>query len=91
MLNTDPKRPLARIVGSIAGLAILGWGLDAVLRRGDLLYRNWFGEFVFAPFAIIFGLVIILQPYSNLKYWENLRLAPSGDSYSTLRSIPHLY
>jgi hypothetical protein len=31
------------------------------LWRGDLHYRNWFGELVFAPFAILFGLAIIFS------------------------------
>ena len=60
MLDTDPKRPLIRIVAGLAGLSVLGWGIAAVLWRNDLHYKNWFGELVFAPFAILFGLLIIL-------------------------------
>lgn len=59
MLNTDPKRPLARIVAALAGLSIFGWGLGAILWHGDLHYRNFFGELVFAPFAILFGVIIL--------------------------------
>ena len=61
MLDTDPKRPLTRIVAGVAGLAVFGWGLRAILWQGSLHYRNWFGELVFAPFAILFGLLIILS------------------------------
>jgi uncharacterized membrane protein YdjX (TVP38/TMEM64 family) len=59
MLNTDPKRPLARIVAVFAGLAVFGWGMRAVLGQHNLHYQNWFGELIFAPLAILFGLVII--------------------------------
>jgi hypothetical protein len=61
MLNTDPKRPLVRIIATLAGLAIFGWGLEAFLWQRDLHYKNWFGELIFAPFAILFGLAMILS------------------------------
>jgi hypothetical protein len=60
MFNYDPKRPLVRGVAAIAGLVVIGWGVAAVRPRGDLHYSNWFGEPVFAPFAIIFGLIIVV-------------------------------
>jgi hypothetical protein len=60
LLDTDPKRPLVRVVAGLAGLAVSSWGLGAIMWRGDLHYKNWFGELVFAPFAILFGLVIVL-------------------------------
>jgi len=53
----DPKRPLVRIVAGLAGLSMIGWGFSGF--RGDLHYSNWFGEPVFAPFAIIGGLFTI--------------------------------
>ena len=59
MLNTDPERPLVRVVAGLAGLAILGWGLRGLSWREALHYRNWFGESVFAPIAIFFGLLIV--------------------------------
>jgi hypothetical protein len=43
----------------LAGLAVFGWGLRGVLGQPDLHYRNWFGDLVFGPFAIFFGLLII--------------------------------
>jgi hypothetical protein len=61
MINTDPKRPLARVVAGVVGLAVFGWGFGAIVWRGDLHYNNWFGELVFAPFAILFGVIIILS------------------------------
>jgi hypothetical protein len=59
MFNSDPKSPLIRIVAGLGGLTVIGCGLAAILWRGDLHYRNWIGELVFAPFAILFGLVIL--------------------------------
>jgi len=55
----DPRRPMVRVVAGFAGLAVLGWGLAPVLRHNDLHYQNWFGELVFAPFAILFGLLAL--------------------------------
>jgi hypothetical protein len=55
MLNTDPTRPLFRIVVGLAGLAMVGFGVNALVQHGDRFYTNWFGGLVFAPLAIIFG------------------------------------
>lgn len=59
MLNTEPQRPLARIVAGLAGLAMVGFGVGALVRRGDMFYRNWFGGLVFAPLALLFGVFTI--------------------------------
>jgi hypothetical protein len=59
MLNTEPQRPLPRIVAAIAGLAMVCLGLAPLLRRGDIFYTNWFGGLVFAPLAIAFGIFTI--------------------------------
>lgn len=53
MLNTQPQRPLPRIVAALAGLAMICLGLTPLLRRGDVFYTNWFGGLVFAPLAIV--------------------------------------
>jgi hypothetical protein len=58
VLNTDPHGILYRIVAVVAGLAIVGFGVTPLL-RGDLFSTNWFGELVFAPLAIGFGLIVI--------------------------------
>jgi hypothetical protein len=72
LLNTDPKRPLARIVAALAGLSIFGWGLGAILWHGDLHYGNFFGELVFAPFAIRSGSSFWVVLYSSLKSWAKI-------------------
>jgi len=59
MFDLEPKKPLYRGIAALAGLVLLGLGLGPILSHGDLFYKNWFGEWVFAPFAIIFGLVIV--------------------------------
>jgi hypothetical protein len=49
------------MVAGLAGLSIFAWGLGAILWRGELLhYRIFFGELVFAPFAILFGVILIV-------------------------------
>ena len=47
MLNTEPRRPLVRIVAALAGLAMVGFGVGTLVRRGDMFYTNWFGGLVF--------------------------------------------
>ena len=59
MLNTDPQRPLTRIVAGLAGVAMICIGLAPLLRRGDMFYTNWFDGLVFAPLAILFGIFTI--------------------------------
>ncbi len=59
MLNSDPHGFLYRIVAVVAGLAIVSFGVTPLLHRGDLFSTNWFGELVFAPLAIVFGLIVI--------------------------------
>jgi hypothetical protein len=49
------------MVAGLAGLSIFAWGLGAILWRGELLhYRIFFGEFVFAPVAILFAVILIV-------------------------------
>ena len=59
MQNTEPRRPLARIVAALAILAMVCLGAAPLVRRGDTFNTNWFGGLVFAPFAIIFGVFTI--------------------------------
>jgi hypothetical protein len=58
MSNTDRHGFLHRVVAIVAGLAIFGFGV-APLRGGDLFGTNWFGELVFAPLAIVLGLIVV--------------------------------
>ena len=41
------------------GLLILGWGVGTLVAR-RLHYPNWFGEPVFAPFAVFIGALLVL-------------------------------
>ena len=59
MLNTEPGRPLHRIVAGLAGLAMISMGIAPLVRRGDMFYTNWFGGLVFAPLGALFGLFTI--------------------------------
>ena len=59
MLNFDPRKPFYRALFLIFGATIIGVGIGP-LRHGRLSYENWWGGLVFAPFAIIFGIIIVL-------------------------------
>jgi len=58
MLNVEPSGFLNRFVAVLAGLAMISLGGVALIKK-DLFYTNWFGELVFAPIAVIFGLFTI--------------------------------
>jgi formate-dependent nitrite reductase membrane component NrfD len=60
MLNTDPHGFLYRIVAVVAGFAIIGFGAAPLFQRSDLFATNWFGGLVFAPLAIVLGLMVIV-------------------------------
>ena len=60
MFPSDFTRPLIRIAAALAGLAFMPRGLAGLGWRGTLPHTNWFGEVVFAPFAIVMGLAVIL-------------------------------
>ncbi len=47
------------MVAGVAGLTMIEWGLQSILIHGELHYRNWFGEIIFAPLAIVFGLIVV--------------------------------
>jgi hypothetical protein len=59
MFSSDPKSPMVRAVAVLAGLAVFGFGYRAIVGSGQLHYTNWFGELVFAPIAILLGLITI--------------------------------
>jgi hypothetical protein len=58
MLNFDPRKPFYRILFFLLGSTVIGLSLTT-FRNHDLFYENWWGGLVFAPIAIVFGLVII--------------------------------
>jgi hypothetical protein len=59
MLNFDPRKPFYRALFVLIGIAVIASGLKP-LWRGDSSYENWWGGLAFAPFAIIFGIVLIV-------------------------------
>jgi hypothetical protein len=59
MLNTDPQGFLYRFIAFLAGLAMISLGVVPTVRHHQLFYANWFGELVFTPIAILFGIFTI--------------------------------
>lgn len=59
MLNPDQHGFLYRLVSVVAGLAIIGFGVGPLLHGGDRFGTNRFGELVFAPLAVVLGLLVV--------------------------------
>jgi hypothetical protein len=59
MWYVDPARPIYRVLFAIAGAGCLVFGLMA-LKYPLLLSRNPWGAMALGPFAILFGLIMIL-------------------------------
>lgn len=57
---------LVRLGFALLSLAILQWGVLAVLKSPILGYTNYWGGYVFGPFAIVIGIllfvVLVLNP-----------------------------
>jgi len=65
MLNGEPRGFLNRLVWALVGLSAISMGVVPYLRRGEMLYTNWFGEPVFIPVALLGGFIIgcaVLKP-----------------------------
>jgi hypothetical protein len=60
MLNFDPHRPFYRALFVIIGTAMAARGI-VLLHRVGMSYQNWWGGPVFAPFAIILGIIFIAR------------------------------
>jgi hypothetical protein len=73
MLNVDPKGPLYRGVAALAALCMIGFGLRPILLRGDLNYQNWFGGLVFAPLAIVFGILLLFAAIFKPQWLQSDR------------------
>ena len=78
MLNTDPHGFLYRTVAAIAGLAIIGFGVAPLLHGGNLFGTNWFGELVFAPLAIVLGLIVIAFALFKPEWLSAKRIERKG-------------
>ncbi len=59
MLNFDPARPVFRALFLVLGAVMIGIGITPLL-HGNVSYENWWGGLAFAPFAIVFGIIIVL-------------------------------
>ncbi len=73
MLNVDPKGPLYRGVAALAALCMIGFGLRPILSSGDFNYRNWFGGLVFAPLAIMCGILLLFAALFKPQWLQTTR------------------
>ena len=80
MLNTDPHGFLYRTVAVIAGLAIIGFGVAPLFHSGDLSGTNWFGELVFAPLAIVLGVMVVAFALFKPEWLAARRIERKGRS-----------
>lgn len=84
MFSSDPKGAVYRTVVIVAGLSMIGLGLTPILGREVWLYANWFGGLVFAPLAVLFGLLMIF-----FAVWKPQWLgAPTGSKDIVNRRRP---
>ena len=58
VLSVDPHSFLYRLVAGLAGFTMIALGTGPLV-RGEIAYSNWFGGMVFAPFAVLFGILTI--------------------------------
>lgn len=58
MLTSKKRDRLARVSAVCASLLIILTGIAALL-RGNLVYSNYWGVVVFAPFAILLGVFVL--------------------------------
>jgi hypothetical protein len=59
MFKVEQHGFLYRLVALLSGLAMISLGVIPFARGGDIFYKNWFGELVFAPFAVLGGIFTI--------------------------------
>ena len=60
-ITRTPKKlkPAQQVVLGFVGLMILGWGVLTLL-GGALHYSNVWGGMMFAPFALLIGILVVL-------------------------------
>jgi hypothetical protein len=71
-ITRTPKRlkPVQQVVLGLLGLMVLGWGV-LTLFGGRLHYSNVWGGMMFAPFALLIGILVIVMA---IKTGEHTRL-----------------
>jgi hypothetical protein len=70
MRNRNPKlaqwKPIQRYFFAFLGLMLVGMG-TLNLSAGRLHYRNYWGAPVFAPFAILIGVLVLIGAFTYRK------------------------
>jgi len=76
MFRSDSTRPLVRIVAALAGLAVMARGLAGFWWRGTCSIRTGLGGFVYARFATVLGLAVILSALLRPEILGRTGVAP---------------
>jgi len=76
MIRGPQQKMYLRILCGIVGVVAFSWGLHPIL-AGDYSYNNWFGGLVFAPVAIVAGVLMVLGAVFN---WRSIWDVPPSDT-----------
>jgi len=77
MIRGAQQKKYLRILCGIFGLVAFFVGLRPIL-TGQYSYENWFGGLVFAPVAIIAGVLMVLGAIFN---WRSVWDLPAKDTH----------
>lgn len=58
-----------QVFAILIALTLIATGLSPILSKGDMIYFNWRGAMVFAPFAILGGLLLL---YVVIFKWDKM-------------------
>jgi hypothetical protein len=63
------RRPIEWIGFGLVGLVLIATGALALL-TGETHYANFWGAPVFAPFAIVIGLLLLIAVFAQRRKWK---------------------
>ena len=65
----EMRRPIGWFGFGFAGLVLIATGALALL-TGETHYANFWGAPVFAPFAIVIGLLLLITVFMQWRKWK---------------------
>jgi hypothetical protein len=82
MMKRTRRSKRGRIAAIVASLFLIALGTATVL-EGNLEWRNYWGGLVFAPVAILFGLLLL---YAAIFRWDKMN-KPPGDKKGRIPEV----